>query len=85
MSQLAAHSAEVEMWLECGAHGRVNLCRITPKSVVARESREIPPCFADLVVSVDGRIHRTPVNLSSGFRKGRLAALIQPVTDVAPF
>ena len=72
------------MWLDCGEYGRVNLSRITPKSVVAKEAREIPPCFADLVVSVDGRIHRTPVNVS-GFTKGRLLALIRLVTDAAPF
>src|SRR5438105_4098188 len=71
MSELATHSADVEIWLECGEHGRVDLCRITPRSVVAKERREIPPCYADLVVSVDGRIRRIPVNLSSGFSRGR--------------
>lgn len=84
MSQLASHSAEVAMWLDCGNHGRVDLCRVTPKSVVAREPRDIPACYAQLVVSVDGRIHRTEV-LSSGFSKGRAVAFIRPVTDVAPF
>src|SRR5437879_4561592 len=40
MSQLVSHSADVQMWLDCGEHGRVDLNRITPKSVVAKEARE---------------------------------------------
>jgi hypothetical protein len=84
MSHLAAHSADVKMWLECRDHGRVDLCRITPRSVVARERRDIPPCDADLVISVDGRIRRTPVNLPTGFTKGRLVAFIAPAADDIP-
>jgi hypothetical protein len=84
MGLLAAHSAEVKMWLECGDHGRVDLCRITPKSVVAKEPCDIPACVADLVVSVDGRVRRTPVKLSSGFTKGRTVAFISPVPDEIP-
>ena len=73
------------MWLDCGPYGRVDLSRISPKSVVAKTAREIPPCFADLIVVVDGERMRKRVNVASGFSKGRLAALIHLVTDAAPF
>jgi hypothetical protein len=86
MSQLFSHSAEVEMWLDCGEHGRVDLSRITPKSVVAKEARHVPPCIAELVVCVDGRCRRIRVNVSRGFANGRLATAIYPLSDdVAPF
>jgi len=85
MSQLSSHSADVKMWLDCGEYGRVDLSRVTPKSVVATQVREIPPCFAELVVAVDGDLQRTPVNLPSGFTKGRLVAFIQRVTESTPF
>jgi hypothetical protein len=86
MSQLGSHSADIEMWLDCGPYGRVVLSRITPKSVVAKAPpRDVPPCLADLIVVVDGHRMQNRVNVTSGFSKGRLAALIQLVGDVAPF
>jgi hypothetical protein len=85
MSQFFSHSADVQMWLDCGEYGRVALSRITPKCVVAKDQHEIPPCHADLVVCIDGRCRRNRINLTRGFSRGRLAALIYPVSDVAPF
>jgi hypothetical protein len=82
MSQLFSHSAEVDAWLEC-EHGRLPLRRITAKSVVVKEAREIPACYADLVVSIDGQIQRMPVWLRSGFTRGRCAALFDYVATVA--
>jgi len=84
MSELGAHSADVKMWLECGPHGHVPLNRITPKAVVAKAPQTIPPCFANLVVVVDGERIERPVNLPSGFSGGS-AAMIRLVTDAAPF
>ena len=72
------------MWLDCGVHGRVDLSRVTPKSVVAKAPQDIPACIAELVVSVDGRCRRTLINLR-GFTKGRLAAAVDSINDVAPF
>lgn len=79
MSEPSSHSADVQMWLDCGPHGIVALGRITPKSVVAKHSCDIPPCFADLVVTVDGHRLHSRVNVSTGFSKGRLAALVRVV------
>jgi hypothetical protein len=73
------------MWLDCGEHGRVDLSRITPKSVVARHARRVPPGPAELVVCVDGHCERHPVSLGSGFLRGRVVALVRPIGDVAPF
>src|SRR3712207_6392709 len=82
---LESHSATVEMWLDCGAYGVLELSRITPRAVVAKAAREIPPCFADLIVTIDNSMHKVRVNLTGGFRKGRLAARAMPVDDAAPF
>jgi hypothetical protein len=81
----SSHSADVQMWLDCGEHGRLALTRVTPKSVVAEAPRDIPPCRAELIVAVDGRFLRNTVNLASGFSRGRSVALVLPVDDVAPF
>ena len=78
------HSADVSMWLDCGSYGRVELSRITPTSVVARNPRPVPTGDADLVVVVDGREMRNRVHLAKGFSKKGMA-LILAVDDVAPF
>jgi hypothetical protein len=84
-SSCTSHSAFVEAWLDCGQYGRVMLSRVTPKSVVAKDVHEIPPCFADLVVTVDGDRIRNRVRLPSGFTKGRRVARAVSVDDAAPF
>jgi hypothetical protein len=71
------------MWLE-SPYGRVDLSRITPKAVVAKSPQAMPPCFADLIVVVDGERTQKRVNLPSGFRGG-LAAMVRRVTEAAPF
>lgn len=73
------------MWLDCGPYGTVQLARITPKSVVAKERRNIPACEAELVVTVDGQFIRHKVMLTNGFSRGRNVARIQPMNDAAPF
>ena len=73
------------MWLDCGPYGRLDLSRVTPKSVVARgATRDIPACEAVLVVMVDGRCHRTKVTMGN-FSKDRGVAFINPADGVAPF
>ena len=72
------------MWLDCGEHGRVDLSRLTPKTVVARTKQDIPPCFADLIVMVDGQRLQRRVNIT-GFSKGRRVARVFEADDSAPF
>jgi hypothetical protein len=81
----SSHSADVKAWLDCGEHGRVMLSRVRPKSVVAKAACNIPPCFAELVVTVDGYPVRSRVNLPSGFTRGRRVARVLAVSDAAPF
>ena len=75
------------MWLDCGTYGRVDLARISPTLAVAEKPpRDIPPGVVDLIVIVDGDRLQNRVHLRSGFRNGRRAALITPVSDdAAPF
>jgi hypothetical protein len=80
-----SHSATVEMWLDCGPYGVVELTRIGPRAVFARFPREIPPCDAELVVTVDHSVDRRPVNLTNGFSRGRHAARAMARDDSAPF
>lgn len=77
------HSADVRMWLDCGARGRINLSRITPTAVVARDEQDVPPGDAVLVVAVDGEEMRTNVHVARSSR-GRVARVV-PVDPVAPF
>ena len=79
------HSADVEMWLICEPHGKSKLSRVTPKSVVLRESFDAPPCEANLVVRVDGKRMVRRVKLIRGISKNRSMAVVHPVDDVAPF
>jgi hypothetical protein len=60
------------------------LSRVTPKLVVARTPQNVPPCFAVLVVTVDGDPLRQRVWLRSGVA-GRRVARADNVDDVAPF
>jgi hypothetical protein len=78
------HSAEVQIWLDCDGYGRVELSRVTPKSVVAKTALFMPACFADLVVMVDGQRISNRVRVTSGF-SNRAVALVRPVSNVAPF
>ena len=55
----------------------MSLARVTPHSVVAQEAvHEIPPCDAELIVTVDGEPVKSRVNLLRGFSKGRIGARI---------
>jgi len=69
------------MWLDCGEHGLMHLSRITPKSVVAKERREIPPCFANLVVVVDGQRVQHRVHVPKGFTNGRMLTPVNPYEE----
>jgi hypothetical protein len=80
----STHSTEVEMWLDCGEHGKASLRRITPNSVVLREPLEAPPCHADLVIRVDGKMLICRVDVISGLSKNRMVALVLPIDNIAP-
>lgn len=87
MSQsiFSTHSADVELRLDCGEHGMLELSSVTPESVFATATLTIPPCEADLIVIVDGQLTRTRVNLIAGYKAGERSATALPVDDIAPF
>lgn len=72
------------MWLDCGKHGLVELGRITPTLVVAKEPKFIPPGYGELIVTIDGVSKRISVNLTHGF-SNRNAAKFVIVDGSAPF
>jgi hypothetical protein len=81
----SSHSAEVDIWLDCGPHGLLELSRVTPNSVIAKSFREIPPGFAELIVTVDGISKSIRLKLVNGFTKGRCAARAIVADDLIPF
>lgn len=58
-------SAVVDLWLDC-EFGRVPLSQTASTFVIAASPRDIPPCRATVVISVDGHEHRRSVNLIHG-------------------
>jgi hypothetical protein len=84
-NRIPSHSAEVEMWLDCGIHGCVPLNRVSPSAVVAKSPVDVPAGDVDLVVSVDGQVHRVRVHLANGFSRTNPTATILAVDHVAPF
>lgn len=63
-----SYSADVRLRLEI--EGRVlSLAQTGPEHIIVREPIDLPPCHADVVVSVDGREHRRHVRLSEGMSK----------------
>lgn len=84
---IGPHSPTVTATLDCGPHGAVPLrrtssrrgtpCDGTPGYVYPKSEHTIPPCAAELVVTIEGQAElRRPVRLTSGFRPGRLAGRV---------
>lgn len=59
------HSADVR--LELVAEGRsIPLAKIGPETVFATAPVDLPPCDAQVIMSVDGRVEQWNVRLSRG-------------------
>jgi len=82
---ILTHSADVEMWLDCGVHGKSKLSRITPNSVILSQSFDAPPCEGELIVFVDSKRIVRRVRLVRGVSKSRNMAFVYPFDDIAPF
>jgi hypothetical protein len=72
-----SHSADVALWLDCGLHGRVELCRVSSTMVEAKNPRHIPPCEGFLEISVDGHLLRKRVSLPRGISAQRSGAMVR--------
>lgn len=76
-----AYSSNVRLWLDC-AYGIVPLSQTGGTFVVSVEPRQVPPCEAQIVVSVDGHEYRRPVYLIHGITPDNP---VVRVVDEAPF
>jgi hypothetical protein len=79
------HSAEVEMWLECGDHGLVALSQAAPTFVIAAKPVFVPACDARLIMIVDGQRFEHSVQLVNGMTTTRREATICLDESVPPF
>ena len=89
MSQIAkenvGYSADIEMWMDCGDLGRVDLHQASTTFVIAREARDLPPCDAVIVLVVDGKTYTRPVSLPGGMSQDDPEAVVLSRDDVSPF
>jgi len=70
MSQILHHSAEIDIYLLiAGERFEVASCLGTCCSV--RTPRNIAPCYAELVISIDGQEQRKLVHLRYGISQDR--------------
>jgi len=58
-------SSNVALWLEC-EHGRVQLRQVGDRYIIAAKPTRLPVCWANLVISVDGRSSAHKVVLVNG-------------------
>jgi hypothetical protein len=80
---LSNHSSEVEMYLDCGEHGRAKLKRITPSTVELWEPFDAPPCYAKLVVCINGDERSKIVNLINGLSRNQVEPIVLSIDEIA--
>lgn len=59
------YSAEVRLYLET-SKGTFSLAQIGPNDVIFAKPVDLPPCDAEVVMSIDGTVTRWPVRLANG-------------------
>jgi hypothetical protein len=73
------HSANIDLWIDCGCHGKVQLSQASERFVIAATPTVIPPCEARIILSIDGFLYERPVQLVDGFSaSSREAAVLSP-------
>lgn len=85
-SNYSSHSADVDLWLDCGSHGKIPLSRISPTAIVAIDRNAVFPIGPGrLVVVVDGEQTIVPVQVSPGTPSNRGSARVVVADEAAPF
>lgn len=79
---LTPFDTKVEIWLETHAGLIVDLAQSSDTVVVADEPVQLPPMQATVVISVDGREHRSEVHLPNGMKLDDRETLALPVDDI---
>jgi hypothetical protein len=79
-----SYSAEVNLWLDCGAHGTVPLTHAAPTFVIAAIEASFPECMARVIVSIDGRRSERSVQLVNGMSPPNREAMILSHDGISP-
>lgn len=84
MNHLTAnYSSTVDMWMDCGEHGRIPLSQISSTFVISAIPATLPACFARLILIIDGKRLERKIKLVNGM--AGLEAMICSDDDAAPF
>lgn len=75
-----AYSADVRLHLVANGHV-VPLSHVSQDFLILDAAADMPPCDAEVVVTVDGREHRRRVHLEDGLSKASQRVRIVPCTD----
>jgi hypothetical protein len=76
-------TTDVDLWLDC-EHGRIPLSQVGSTFVIASCPRQLPPCKAQVVVSIDGQVYPRAVRLVNGMRANQRRTLVL-ADDAIPF
>ena len=77
----SSYSADVRM--ELRVHGRcLPIGHLGPDFIILDELAEVPPGRAEILMSVDAKVRRWPVNLEDGISMGQPRTRVAPATAV---
>ena len=76
------YSADVDLWMDCGAHGKVALSHAADDFVIAARAKRVPACNVQIVLVVDGHKYERPARLPLGMSADNREAVL---SDIPPF
>jgi hypothetical protein len=79
MSKGTSYSAEIAMFLQINGT-RLNIAGCLDNTCILRDLTELPPCNAELVISVDGYEKRERIHLPNGVSRDRKDVEIRILT-----
>lgn len=82
---LNSHSAEVDIYIDCGEFGRIPLSQASSTFVIAESAVKVPPCDAEIVIIIDGRQYERKVKLIHGMDPRSREAMVLSRDSVSPF
>ena len=72
------HSADVDLWMDCGPYGAIPLSQASYGFVIAATARDLPACIARIILTVDGRKYERTVRLVNGLASASRQAAVLP-------
>jgi hypothetical protein len=79
------YSADVDLWLDCGHHGKVQLTHASATFVIAAVAVCLPACLATIILTVDGQKYERPVKLVGGMSPNSREAMVLSDDHISPF